>query len=367
MLLLLGGLAGGGYFGYQKVKGYFGTKDFAGAGYGDVQVQVVQNDTATDIANTLFKAGVVKSAAAFVSAANSNPKSKTIEVGYYKLKKQMKASLALDALLVRDKDGALANKISTKVTIPEGMITKEIYAKLAEVSKLPVDDFVNAAKDPLALGIPDYWFKREDGKPQQNPPSLEGFLYPATYEFEPGADAKTILTQDGEPVPLGRRRHEVRRHRAVVVQHLAVRGVDRRVDRAGRGDEGGRHARCRPGALQPGLRRQVPVQLPADRQRGQLLAAADRQGCQGLRLVDLQRDPRHVEPLQHPREGRHAAGPISNPGKDALTGAMTAPKSGYLYFLAIDTAGNTAFATTYSEFCQKVKQAKNNGVSISLC
>ena len=46
---------------------------------------------------------------------------------------------------------------------------------------------------------------------------------------------------------------------------------------------------------------------------------------------------------------------------------MTAPKSDYYYFLAIDTKGKTAFAKTYHEFCLLTKQAKANGVSISVC
>jgi UPF0755 protein len=60
-------------------------------------------------------------------------------------------------------------------------------------------------------------------------------------------------------------------------------------------------------------------------------------------------------------------GPISNPGNAALTGALTAPSSNFYYFLAIDKAGHTAFASTYADFCKKTHEARANGVSIGVC
>src|SRR5258706_15849492 len=49
-------------------------------------------------------------------------------------------------------------------------------------------------------------------------------------------------------------------------------------------------------------------------------------------------------------------GPISSPGKEALSAAMTAPASANYYFLAIDKDGHTAFAATYGDFCAKTRQ-----------
>jgi UPF0755 protein len=60
-------------------------------------------------------------------------------------------------------------------------------------------------------------------------------------------------------------------------------------------------------------------------------------------------------------------GPISNPGRDALSGAMSPPTSSNLYFLTIDTQGHEAFATTYAAFCAQTRTAKANGVNISTC
>ena len=55
-------------------------------------------------------------------------------------------------------------------------------------------------------------------------------------------------------------------------------------------------------------------------------------------------------------------GPISNPGADALKGAMSPPKTGYLYFVAVDKEGHTKFATTDAEHQANINEAKKNGV-----
>ncbi|HWB38536.1 MAG TPA: endolytic transglycosylase MltG [Rugosimonospora sp.] len=369
VLLLLAGLGGGGFYGYTKVKGYFGTPDYTGAGTGSVQVQVKKDDTATDIADELYAKEVIKSVKAFVGAATANPKSKSIEVGWYALHKHMSAKAALDALLARDSDGALANKVSTKITIPEGMIAQDIYAKLAEVTKLPVQDFIDAAKDPLALGVPDWWYKRQDGKPQQTPLSIEGFLYPATYDFDPGADAKSILS-------------------TMVNQFLTVTGDLKFSDVA----QGTFHISPYEALIAASMA-QVEAMLAADMPGvvrvfyNRVYAGKFHDGCACLQLDSTvnywlrvtgkeAKDSGSLTYAQlhdknNPFNTYDFTGmppsPISNPGKDALSAAITAPASNNVYFLTIDKDGHTAFATSYSQFCNLVRQAKANGVSIGSC
>ena len=56
-----------------------------------------------------------------------------------------------------------------------------------------MEDFKAAAQDPLKLGIPEWWFNRKDGVAATTPRSLEGFLFPATYEFPPNITAEAAL------------------------------------------------------------------------------------------------------------------------------------------------------------------------------
>lgn len=147
-------------------SGFGGDTDYPGPGTSQVQVTVNPGDTGRAIAQTLFTAGVVKTAKAFTDAAANNPASAGIQPGEYTLKKEMKASDAV-ALLVNP-----ANRTVPMVTIPEGRWKSEVFAILSRASGKPVADYEAAAKDATALGLP----AAANG-------NVEGYLFPSTYEF----------------------------------------------------------------------------------------------------------------------------------------------------------------------------------------
>lgn len=364
-LVLLGALVGAGWFGVSVVRQYFTAKDYTGAGTGEVNVQVVDGDSATDIANKLYLAQVVRSAKAFVNAAKANPKSLGIETGFYRMHLHMKAGLALDRMLARDANGKLANRVSIHVTIPEGMITLDVYAALSKASHLPLADFLAAAKDPEALGIPAWWFNRGDKKTVPKPLSIEGFLFPTTYDFDPNATAKVMLaamvkqfialtTKIGF-VDAVQKNFGISPYEALVAASIAqvealvpdMPGVVRVLyNRA-----------YKPFPCQClGLDSEVNYWLRISGQKPQASGA--------LRLSQLHdpKDPYNT----HDKPGL-PIGPISNPGQEALQAAVNPPSNGNFYFLAIDRQGHAAFAANHVQFCELVNKAIANGVSASRC
>jgi len=86
-----------------------------------------------------------------------------------------------------------SSRVVSKAAIPEGHTYLETFTLLSQATNIPVADFQAAAKDPIALGIPDWWFNRSDKK--QSIVSIEGFLWPDTYEFNPNLTAAQILKQ----------------------------------------------------------------------------------------------------------------------------------------------------------------------------
>jgi UPF0755 protein len=183
MVVVFGSLGAAGWYGYGKAKDFFTAEDYTGNGTGEAVVQVAEGDTVTDIANTLFKADVVKSAKAFTNAAEDNPESTSLQPGTYTLRKQMKASAALTLMLDP------ASKSVKSFLIREGLTVKEILPLISKQTGIPVAEFEAAIKDPAALGVPD-WARPSAGKA----PILEGFLFPAKYEIAKNDNAKTILT-----------------------------------------------------------------------------------------------------------------------------------------------------------------------------
>jgi UPF0755 protein len=330
-------------------------------------VQVHPGETATDIAGVLHDAGVIRSVAAFVATADRNPDSRLIQPGYYQLPREISARSALDRLLARSPAGMLVYKVSHQVTIPEGTITIDIYRQLAAFTHLPVADFQAAATDPIGLGLPAWWLRRDDGKPTLHPPSIEGFLYPDTYDIPPGATAKTILammvdrfltvTGDLGFADQVQANLHITPYEALVAASIAqveavypqdMAGVSRVLYNRAFGG----HFPCACLGLDSEVNYWLRVSGQKAQPSGQL---RDRQ------LHDS-KDPYNT----HDQPGL-PVGPISNPGRDALQGAMNPPKTNAVYFLGIDTAGHVAFADSYPRFCRLVHQAATNGVSIGSC
>lgn len=177
VVIMLGGLGGGIWYGGSRVVAALtDTPDFSGPGTTTVVVQILPNDSATDIANTLFAKGVIKSTKAFIAAAKTNTRSLSLQPGSYRMRKQMKASLALALLLDP------ASRLLAVVAIPEGFSVGQTVARIAARTRVPLAQVQAAANDTAALGLPGY----ARGK-------LEGFLYPATYDIEPGSSSLKVL------------------------------------------------------------------------------------------------------------------------------------------------------------------------------
>ena len=180
MLVALGVLLGGGYavyaIGLSTLKAQFAPPpDYTGNGTGSVVVQVRQGDAASDIGNTLVAAHVVKSQEAFADAADADPDSRGIQVGFYQMKHKMSAQAAL-AILVDP-----ANMMQDTVAIPEGWTVRQIVAQLARDTRFSRAQFEKVLRRPDAIGLPSY----AGGKP-------EGYLFPATYEIPPDATPQSI-------------------------------------------------------------------------------------------------------------------------------------------------------------------------------
>ncbi|MGN9768033.1 endolytic transglycosylase MltG [Micromonospora sp. SD12] len=351
--VLLGTIGGGAFYGFDRVQSYFVTPDYDGAGTGEVTVEIKQGALIADMANALVAADVVKSAKAFIEAAEANARSKNIQPGTYKLRKQMSGESAVTAML------DLKNRIVNGVTIPEGRTAKNVYKLLSAETKIPVKDFEAAAKDPIARGVPDWWFKRSDGKKVK--PSIEGFLYPDTYEIPPKATAETIielmvenfLSVTGEMQFADRVQKErggISPYEALIVASLAQA-------EAGNKDDLGKVARvaynrvfgefpCN--CLEMDVTVNYYLELTGQKTKtsGQMTAA------------DLD-NPKN--PYNRKLPGLVPT-PINNPGKQAMEGAMDPPVGKWLFFVAIDKEGHSEFAETYEEHLKNEAKAKEAGI-----
>ncbi|MFI7069705.1 endolytic transglycosylase MltG [Micromonospora sediminicola] len=351
-LILLGGIGGGAFYGFDRVQNYFVTPDYDGSGTGEAIVEIKQGALLADMADALVAADVVKSTKAFIEAAEENSRSKNIQPGTYKLRKQMSGDAAVAAML------DLKNRVVNGLTIPEGLTAKTVFKRLSEKTDIPVKDFETAAKDPIALGVPDWWFERSDGKKIK--PSIEGFLFPDTYEIPPKATAETVLKlmvdnfltvtgemQYADKVKSDRR---IAPYEALIVASLAQA-------EAGNKDDLGKVARVAYNRVYGDF----PCNcLEMDVTVNYYLELTGQRTKTSKQMTESE--------LNNPKNpyNRKLAGlvptPINNPGKQALEGALDPPPGKWLFFVAIDKEGHSAFAETPEQHEQNKAKAKEAGI-----
>jgi len=354
--VMLACLGGGIFFAYDKLSEKFTTPDYSGEGAGEVTIVIKPGDLGLDMAQTLKDAGVVKSEKAFVLAWESNQQAQSIQPGTYKLRKEMSAAAAI--LLLLDPKSRLVNGI----TVPEGLSSFKIFKLLAEKLKLPEADFKTAAADPIKLGVPDWWFKRKDGKPESR--SIEGFLFPDTYEFPEKVTAEGALkmmverfikvTTDMKFVSrVETERKLVTPYEALIVASLAQA-------EAGKAEDLPKVARVAYNRIfkdYPELGCNC-LQFDVTVNYSRELRGLDPKPSSGLTQRELT-DPK--DPYNRNVDGLVPT-PINNPGKQALEGAMAPPEANWIFFVAVDKNGTTNFSDTGAQFCRDKKLAVQNGV-----
>ncbi|MFJ6166377.1 endolytic transglycosylase MltG [Micromonospora orduensis] len=352
-LFLLGGIGGGAFYGFDRIQNYFVTPDYDGSGTGEITVEIKNGALLADMADALVAADVVKSQKAFIEAAEANSRSKNIQPGTYKLRKQMSGASAVTAML------DLKNKIVNGLTIPEGRTSKNIYKLLSDKTKIPVKEFEAAAKDPEALGVPDWWFTRGDGKKVVK--SVEGFLYPDTYEIPPKATAESILklmvdnflSVTGEMKFADRVQKErggVSPYEALIVASLAQA-------EAGNKDDLGKVARVAYNRVYGEFNCNC---LEMDVTVNYYLESIGKPTKTSAQMTASELDdPKN--PYNRKLRGLVPT-PINNPGKQALEGAMDPPVGKWLYFVAIDKQGHSAFAETYEQHQRNEAKAREAGI-----
>jgi UPF0755 protein len=182
VLIVLGGTGAGivyAAFGPQirHVMGWEPTLDYTSkTGNGKTTtVTILPGQIGADVAKSLAKAGVTKTSAAFYDLLLKQKKAPNLEPGTYKLGQQISAQAALTEI------SNPANRVVSKVVIPEGYNLNQILARLNAKTGVPLTELQTEAKNFAQFGVP------------AGAPSLEGFLFPATYSFDPGTTAKVML------------------------------------------------------------------------------------------------------------------------------------------------------------------------------
>ncbi len=317
--------------GYRSLAGALAlcavTAACGGSADGDpVRITVPTGASFRAAADSLERAGVIRSARFFRWYAAIGGRDRAIKAGTYALRPGQPWRDVLDALV--QGDGLLVT-----VTIPEGFDLRMIVPRLARALEVPEDSVRSAASDSA--------WRAERDIPAA---TLEGYLFPATYTFPAGTSARRAVAAmlerfdavwrpewDARVEALG-----ITRHEAVTLASLVEKEA--------------RVAEERP----------VIAAVYWNRVKRGMLLQADPTVQYAL--------PEHVErvlfvhleidsPYNTYRYEGLPPGPIASPGEASLDAALNPADVPYLYFVA-HPDGHHEFRNTFAEHQQAIAMVR---------
>jgi UPF0755 protein len=331
-------VVGVGFAAYRIFQNRYHPKDYSGAGTGSVSIIVHSGDGASAIAKELHNGGVVASTRAFTKAAEDNDDSGSISPGTYKLRKHMSAKNAL--LMLLDPDA----RLSKQVPVFEGATVFDVAPSMAKSLGVSVATATAAIKDVNALGMPRGY--EADG---HAPSSVEGFLYPATYSFDPGTSAgdalqemitqftdaarKTGFTADAKELGLSP-------YSALIIASIAVK-------EAKVADDYPKVARV----ILNRLAAKQPLQIDATS-----AYAAKQKGLDPTKVIYATID----SPYNSYTHDGLPPTPISSPGEAAMKAAVHPAAGNWKYYVNGDAKGDLFFTASESEFTLAVEKCRAN-------
>lgn len=337
VVVVLGGIAAGGWYVWstyepqiRSVMGWQEPQDYeAGLSHGEALVTIAAGDTGGSVSKTLAAAGVTKTPNVFYDMLVSAGQNPTFYPGVYKLQKEMTAAAALKAL--QDP----ATKLQNSALLPEGLTEDQILKRVSDSLKMPLKDLQAAAKDPSKYGV--------------KAKTLEGWLFPAMYTFQPGATASDVIkamvdravqSLDKAGVPVADRE-----------RILTIASIIQREARST--DDFYKVSRVIENRLQPNNSETGgKLQMDSTAQYGYNELHDGTASSSEAAL----KDPNPWNTYVHPGL---PVGPIASPGDLAIDAAMHPVDGPWFYFVTVNMdTGETVFSTTYAEQQKAVAQMR---------
>jgi UPF0755 protein len=306
-----------------------------GHGDGDAQrpvtVVIARGSTAGEIADELAGQGVVDSAFFFNIRSRLSGQRGDLKAGRFTLQRDMSYAAALDALTQNP-----AAAPTVKVTIPEG---RSIGETAAIVRQTPLSgSYLKAARrNPREVkGFKGYGVPRGTH-------SLEGFLFPATYELRRKSTARDLATQQLATFkrtfdPLDRKaahRKNLSDYDVLIIASMIEREAQVAKDR-----------RLISAVIYNRLKQHIPLGIDAT------LRYHLNNWSRPLRQSELQQDSAFNT---RTRQGLPPT-PIGSPGLASIQAALNPAKVSYLFYV-VKPCGNGAhaFSSTDAQFTKDVQ------------
>ncbi len=288
-----------------------------------IDLTIPSGATGAQVADLLKKEGVIRSTFAFRLSAKFRGFSAGFQAGQYRLLTNMSVSAVLAAL----KRGPFAETV--RATFPEGITVKEMAQKVESQLGIPAATFLASATSGR-WKLPPYL--------PAHTKTVEGFLYPSTYDFFKDATAEDVVrrlldqfqTESTKAPWSNAKKLGLTDYQVVVVASIIEAETKFDADRPNVA-----------AVIFNRLKKGMPLESDATVE----YALGTRKPK--LTFADLK--------VKSPYNTYLHTGlpptPICSPRLSSLEAALGPAKAGYLYFVA-DSEGHDHFASSYQEFLQ---------------
>ena len=354
-------VAGAAWYGLRELTTLRAVPDYPGAGAGNVVVQVEQGDFTSAIATRLASQDVVASARAFTRAAETVPRIRSVQPGYYQMRTRMSGAAAVTMLLdPASRVGQLDIRAGTQlddVRQPDATVTPGILSQLSRASCARIGSTrscVSAEQlreamrqsPPAELGVPTW---ATEAVARVDPGRrLEGLIMPGRYDVRPGSSAADLLTQvmatsttrlqgAGMPdiaAPTGFAPYEV----------LTIASI---IEKEAIASDFGTVSRVIYNRLAEGMPLQMDstINYPLDRQQ----------------ITTSDTDRARAGPYNTYVTPGLTISPIGTPSTEAINAAVQPTPGLWIYFVKCQPDGTSCFALTFEEHQRNLAAAVANG------
>ncbi|MGH1816868.1 endolytic transglycosylase MltG [Enterococcus casseliflavus] len=258
-------------------------------------------------------------------------------------------NMTLEAISEQLQNGEGSVTSDAKVTIPEGFDVDQIGDALAEATNISKDDF-------LALMESDEFFEKmketypellaSAGDAQGVRYRLEGYLFPATYDYYTGNTLEEVVTQmvDKSNSVLSKYFDQIAQKEMTVQEVLTLASLV---------EKEGSKLEDRKNIAQVFFNR-LAIDMPLQSDISILYALGEHKEL--VTYEDTQVD----SPYNLYVHSGYGPGPFNNPSEAAIQAVLDPTPNNYYYFVADIQTQEVYFAETYEQHMQLVEQYVNN-------
>lgn len=313
-----------------------------------ISFEVKSGDSLLTIADELKDSGLIRSKLAYKLYIKFH-KVSGLEAGVYELTPNMNV-----VALTKTLSGKSKNTNNIKITFKEGINMRAVIALIEKNTSYSKEDVYDLLSDDEFLNelIEKYWFLTDEIKNKNIYYSLEGYLFPNTYEFKKNATLEEMfitLLNETDKV-LSKYKSDINKssysiHELLTLASIVELEASRDVDRASVA-----------GVFYNRLENNWSLGSDVTTYYAARVDMSERD----LYVSELN-DYNAYNTRSSKMAGKLPVGPICNPSEESILAAINPVSHNYFYFVA-DKNKKTYFSRTSSEHAKTISELKEAGL-----